>query len=342
MLVDHLKSDHKKDFAALYTALHDVRNSCEATRKFALLEQELDASGSRGSSEIGGAEKPKSSSSWMQDIPYQARETILSFISTIRNNPHYLASRLGRLTSAELETLAKFHQPVSPPDSVISNPRRGAAAVQASNRGGNATSNLPSPIDRLLSFHRNDPLYTLLHTIFANSTGPDSAENKRRTDVWATTCAKLLNDSKGEQFIFAVLDSWAAMRDWPVKGNLEICVMSLLQEGAFLLDRSDEQQGSGKTQQELRGKIDLLSEEFLTKGVRALFKVLDDEPCAGGIPEGVLELGNAILDKIEDTKRRRNAEMLIMVKWFFGRFLMSGLQYPEVCVSWAAAYCEYC
>ncbi|KAI5799189.1 hypothetical protein DFH27DRAFT_525748 [Peziza echinospora] len=322
VLVDHLKSDLKKDFAKLYNALHDVRNSCEATRRFALLEPNLDQNGRNNAEDI---DPKKELNSWLHEIPHHAREAILSFVSMIRSNPRYLSSRLARLSSAELENMVRFHQSLSPPDSVISNPRRGPTSLNTNARG---SPNVPSPIERLLSFHRGDPLYTLLHTIFANSMGPDSAEDKRRTDVWATTCARLLNESKGEQFLFAVLDSWAAMREWPAKNNLETCLMGLLQEGAFLLDRAEDQPGA-KSPQELRGKIDLLAEEFHSRGVRELFKVLDDDPSAGGIPEGVLELGNAILSKIEDPKRKKNAEMMIMVKWFFGRFLISGIQYPE-------------
>ena len=44
ILVDHFKSDQKSDFATLYNAIHDVRNSCEAGRRFALLEPELNSS----------------------------------------------------------------------------------------------------------------------------------------------------------------------------------------------------------------------------------------------------------------------------------------------------------
>lgn len=324
ILVDHLKLDEKKSFATLYNALHDIRNSCEATRRFALLETELETSPIYSAPDEVG--KTRGITSWLHELPHQAREAILSFISTIRSNPHYLASRLARLSSAELETLVKFHQPLSPPDSVIANPRRGPTIVNTNARS--SSTNLPSPVERLLSFHRNDPLYTLLHSIFANSMGPDTAEDKRRTDMWATIYVKLLNESKGEQFFFAVLDSWAAMREWPAKSNMETCLMTLLQEGAFLLDKSEDQ-STGKSQQDIRGKNDLLIEEFFTKGVRTLFQVLDGDPSAGGIPEGVLELGHAILKKVDDPKRKQQAEMIIMIKWFFGRFLMSSIQYPE-------------
>lgn len=122
-----------------------------------------------------------------------------------------------------------------------------------------------------------------------------------------------------------VMDSWAAMREWPAKGNLEICVMNLIQEGTFLV----EDQTNGKSSSDIRGKHDLLAEEFWTKAERKLFEVLDDEPGAGGIPEGILELGHAILQRIEDPKKQRQAEIMIVVKWFFNRFLANGVAYPE-------------
>lgn len=333
ILVDHLKSDHKKDFAGLYTALLDVNYSCEATKRFALLEPEV-AVGKNGYNPDD--KKPWAATSWLEDLPHRSREAIISFLTSIRSDPNFLASRLGKLSSAELESLAAHHQPLAAPDSVISNPRKGTPNTgslrglsSVSSLGTVPVASLPSPVERLLAFHRNDPLYSLLHSIFGVSNGHASLEDKRRTDIWASVCAKLLIDSKGEQFLFAVFDSWARMRNWPAKQNLEICLMGLLQEGASLLDKSDETLTS-KPQQESRGKSDLLTEEFHVRAVEALFKVIDNEPGAGGIPEGVLELGSAILPKIEDPKRRRSAEMMIMVKWFFGRFLMSAIQYPEV------------
>lgn len=325
-LVDYFKSDQKSDFATLYNALHDVRNSCEATRRFAMLEPELDSS--RGLHSSDDREAPRGLSSFLHEIPAQARDTILSFISMIRSDPSFLASRIGRLSHTELEALVKYHNQSNLPESIL--------PQQTSRRGGSTPRNLPpmpksseiSPVEKLLSFHRNDPLYTLVHTVFANSSGPDSAEDKRRTDVWSTTCARMICENKGEPFLLVVMDSWAAMREWPAKQNLELTVMGLLQEGAFLVERDET--NAGNSASELRGKHDLLAEEFYIKAEKKLFEVLDDEPGAGGIPEGILELGHAILEKIDDPKKKRHAEIMIIVKWFFNRFLMNGVSYPEV------------
>ncbi|KAL7274127.1 hypothetical protein RUND412_002980 [Rhizina undulata] len=323
-LVDHFKSDQKSEFATLYNALHDVRNSCEATRRFAMLEPELDSIKTRRFREDG--EVPKDTTSFLQEIPVQARDTILSFISMIRSSPSFLAGRIARLTNSELDALVRFHSQPNLQESIL--PQQTSRRGNSSARISNIQTPSPSPVERLLSFHRNDPLYTLMHSVFANSTGPDSPEDKRRTEVWATTCAKLINEGKGEAFLLVVMDSWAAMREWPAKGNLEICLMNLLQEGSFLIDRAEDQNNQ-KSQSDLRGKHDLLAEEFWIKAEKKLFEVIDDEPSAGGIPEGILELGHAIMEKVEDPKKRRQVEVMIVVKWFFNRFLTNGISYPE-------------
>lgn len=320
-LVDHFKSDQKSDFATLYNALHNVRNSCEATRRFAMLEPELDSA--KPSNASDDSEGPKGLTSFLHEIPAQARDTILSFISIIRSNPSFLANRLARLSNAELEGFVRHHYQPNLQESIL--PQQPSRRGNAASRTNVAQLSMPSPVERLLAFHRNDPLYTIVHSIFANSTGPDSAEDKRRVDVWATTCAKMICENKGESFLLVVMDSWAAMREWPAKGNLEICLMGLIQEGAFLID----EQTTG-SQADARGKSDLLAEEFWIKAEKKILEVLDDDPSAGGIPEGILELGHAILEKIDDPKKQRQAEIMIMAKWFFQRFLTNGIAYPEV------------
>lgn len=105
--------------------------------------------------------------------------------------------------------------------------------------------------------------------------------------------------------------------------------MKMLQDGAAVLQLDRQEDTSNdKVRQDLIRKQE---EEFYVSAARSLFQTLDDEPCAGGIPEGILELGHAILEKIEDPKRKKLAEVFIVAKWFFGRYLNTAIQYPEVC-----------
>jgi hypothetical protein len=318
-LMEYFRSDHndaRKNFAILYNALHDVRSSCDATRRYALLESDL---------EHGKTKLPKAdiapSLTFMHEIPTKIRNELLAFLSELRNNPDFLAARIINLSQSELLALASFRPPLEP-DSVM-----------AATKGGNATKKpptpAPSPVERLLSFQRHDPLSALIYTIFANSAGPDSAEDLRRTEAWATVCARLITEAKQgtPTLVMSVLGAWAGMRDWPAKTNIELYLMQVLQEGQFLLDRGD--QGKVMSEKELT----YATMEFFDRSIKGLFDVIDGEPSAGGMPEGVWEISTAIIKKVGKSKQLRNAaENLIILRWFFSAFLPNAIVYPEVCI----------
>ena len=87
-LVDNFRSDDKKSFASLYNALNDVRNSCDATRQYALLEPDLEF----GKSKNMKSEKPLSASTFLNEVPSKILDNLLDFISEIRTNPEFLAA----------------------------------------------------------------------------------------------------------------------------------------------------------------------------------------------------------------------------------------------------------
>lgn len=74
-LVDNFRADEKKNFASLYNAIHDVRNSCDASRRFALLEPDFD----NGRSSISGPEDTTPALNFMHEIPLRSRECLLNF-----------------------------------------------------------------------------------------------------------------------------------------------------------------------------------------------------------------------------------------------------------------------
>ncbi|KAJ4308460.1 hypothetical protein N0V94_009345 [Neodidymelliopsis sp. IMI 364377] len=303
-LVDNFRSDDKKAFASLYNALNDVRNSCDATRQYALLEPDLELG--KATSTLRSDKASFSSSTFLSHVPSKILDDLLGFISEVRTNPDFLAARIASLSQQELASLSSFRQALDPVESVI--------AIQA--RGKNVTTSKPkqtgpSPVERLLSFQRHDPLAALIYTIFANSSGPDSAEDLRRTDVWATTCAKMIKENQAgtDRFLKTVLDVWAGMREWPGKVNLELYLMQALQDGQFLLEKAEDQPARQGQPAQRSTKDTIAADEFFDKAVKRLFEVIDDEPSAGGIPEGVLEIGNAILRKLDDEKGiRRGAQ----------------------------------
>jgi hypothetical protein len=295
-LVDNFRADEKKSFASLYNAIHDVRNSCDATRKYTLLEPDLDS----GRSAQNGFDDPASLSTFMHEIPQRSRESLLHFMNQIRTNPDYLASRLASLSPTELKALTVFHQGLEPIDSVLPFWKSPKGHASSTNRN---SAHIPNAVERLLSFQRHDPLSALIHTCFANSAGPDSVEDLRRTDVWATACARLISESRQgtEPFICSVLNIWTAMRDWSGRSNMEWYLMKTLEDGAFLLEKAEDQAGTRIHVEPRNAKDSIAADEFYDAAINGLFEIVDD-PGAGGIPEGLIELGNAILRKLDPSR----------------------------------------
>ncbi|TEA19212.1 hypothetical protein C8034_v010295 [Colletotrichum sidae] len=337
-LVDCFRSDDKKTFAALFHAIYDVRKSCDELRRYALLEPELDSLQTPALASSESLETPPKSTSghtslgsmtpFLLELPASVRETFLNFLNQIRTNPDYLATRLCSLTPAELNAFISFHQGLEPVESVL--PYHGRSTrSHAGGASGRALAQSPTAIERLLSFQRHDPLSALIHTCFANSAGPDSAEDRRRTEIWGTALARLITQSKAasEPMLISVLNVWTAMRDWSGKSSMEWYLMKILEDGAFLLDKAEDQHGTRFNLADWTAKDSIAAEEFYDRAVNELFEIIDDED-ATGIPEGLVELGNAILKKL-DSKLVEGTRNWFVYKWLFSVFLLGVVIHPE-------------
>ncbi|KAI1443000.1 hypothetical protein F5Y02DRAFT_420438 [Annulohypoxylon stygium] len=340
-LADSFRNDDKRAFANLFGAIHDVRNSCDATRRYALLEPEMESLQSSGVASVETLVPPPNANGvgpatsvvpFLNDISASARETFLSFLTQIRTNPDYLATRLCALNTSELQALTTFHQGLEPIESVL--PYHGRSSGRGHSSGPSRQSgSTPNAVERLLSFQRHDPLSALIYTCFANSAGPDSAEDKRRTGIWATAFARLISTkSTSEPVLISILNAWSAMRDWSGRANMEWYLMKILEDGAFLLDRAEDQNGTRFNLSDWTTKDSIAAEEFYDRAVNDLFAIIDDED-ATGIPEGVIELGNEILRRLEMKDSTRNlvdtTRRWFVYKWIFSSWLLAVVIHPE-------------
>ncbi|KAI0453520.1 hypothetical protein F5B21DRAFT_279505 [Xylaria acuta] len=338
-LADLFRSGDTHMFAKVYDAIQDVRNSCDATRRYALLEPDMEPLQSAGmaSSEtldhppsVAGSISGSPVNPFLADIDATSRETILHFLAQLRTNPDYLAARLCALSVAELQALTVFHVGLDPIESVLP-----FGNTQSSGRGSTSTANKSSAsaVERLLSFQRHDPLSALIYTCFANSAGPDSAEDRRRTQVWSTACARLIQAApvEYENVLVAIVNVWSAMRDWSGRSSMEWFIMKVLKDGAFLLDRADDPQGNRFHDiGEWTTKDSIRIEEFYDQVLDELFDLLDDED-GTGIPEGVLELGNEILRHLQNIAPSKvdSTRHWFVYKWIFSNWLTAVLIHPE-------------
>ncbi|KAL8416216.1 hypothetical protein RB596_006683 [Gaeumannomyces avenae] len=346
-LVNCFRTQEKKAFASLYKAVHDVRLSCMESRKYAMLEPEMESL-SLHSPGVGSSESLNSpglagdaSAPFLNSIAASSREAFLAFLTQVRTNPDYLAARLCSLDSTELSALKTFDQNPEPIDSVL--PSHGASSsssrLPTSNlrdrtsalRSGShrSSANPVSHVEQLLSFQRHDPLSSLIHTCFANSAGPDSAEDRRRTDIWATAMARLITEQRtgNDSILFSVLNAWSSMRDWPGRTNMEWYLMKILEDGAFILDRAEDQNGTRFNLSSWSRDDSSAADRFYDKAVEQLFEIMDDED-ETGIPEGLIELGNEILKKL-DAQFVESTRRELVLRWLFQVWLPEVMIHPE-------------
>lgn len=327
MLLAHfLRAEDKKSFVALHGAIEHMRVACDATRRYAFLEPDLES----GTSDLVPTEGIPSTPTFLHQLPLNMRDDFLHFLSELRTNPDFLAARITSLSALELSSISPFYQSFDPSDSVI--PSHGRAKLHGFNGRRGAASSLSS-VDSVYSFQRHDPLAALMHTIFAGSGGPNATEDLRRTEIWSTTCARIIAEGTpgGEQFTRTVLNAWAAMREWPVKASLELFLMDALQEGDWLLDALDDHlPGPGPTSETRAMRDALAADKFFNDAVERLLGLINHQPNGGGIPQGVLEIGQAIIHKLDNPKKQRAAQTFIVSKWFFSGFLMHAIINPEV------------
>ncbi|KAI5918826.1 hypothetical protein F4810DRAFT_551029 [Camillea tinctor] len=357
---DFFRKDDQQAFANLYSAIHDVRDSCDATRRYALLEPDMESLQSSGmaSSETlldngtlgsnGNFASASASASagtpttpFLSEISDSSRDVFLYFLTQIRTNPDYLATRLCALNNSELQALTVFPQSLESKESVLPQHSRSSGRSAGASLLRQSAAQGPNAVERLLSFQRHDPLAALIHTCFANSAGPGSAEDKRRTEVWATACARLISTKFPQEYnwvsvltsceytLISVLNVWSAMRDWSGRSNMELFLMKILEEGAFLLDRAEDPDGTRFNISAWTSQDTEAATEFYDRAVSELFEIIDD-PDATGIPEGVIELGNEILRRL-DGRLVDNTRRWFVYKWLFSRWLLTVVIHPESC-----------
>ncbi|OAA72361.1 hypothetical protein ISF_01434 [Cordyceps fumosorosea ARSEF 2679] len=334
-LVDSFRKDEKDSFASLYNAIHDVRKSCDELRRFALLEPDLESQSSPilGSSEsvdtisaLPNGEAPfRPASTFFDDISVPSRDSFLDFISEIRNNPDYLPMRMSALSSSELNVFLNPHRGLEPVESILSS----SGNRSHSRNHPSHHRHVAGDVERFMSFQRHDPLSILIHTCFANSAGPDSSEDRKRVDVWASVLAKLILEPKpsSEHFLICVLNCWTMMREWSGKSNMEWYLMKILSDGAFLLERAEDQHGTRFNLSDWTQTDEIAAREFYDNAVTQLLEIVDD-PDNTGIPDGLLELGNAVLKKL-DSKYLDNTSKWLVWRCLFFVFFLGVIVHPE-------------
>ena len=319
-LAHFLNTRDKPNFVSLYQTLHEVHRSCNTVWQTGF--QGIDDA-SLESPEIDSI----STSSFMSRLPTDSRTTVLHLLERLRDDPHFLADRICALSTVQLSHLIAPRRSVDFNEPTLSNTSRGRNQASVSEQ---PPARCLTPKETFLAFERGDPLSALLFNLFSVQLGVSASESRLRLETWSNVCTRLVLDGRpgGFELVANVLSSLSGSGEWRAKANIELYLMKTLQEGAFLLESVQSMPGFGPESSTTDFLQTDFAQDFFEKAVEDLFHVLDD--AHGGLPLGALEIGTAILGKLEGTDNQRTFRKFLIFNWFFSSYLWTALIFPEV------------
>lgn len=319
-MADQFRNNDHGGFAASYKASEDLVDECVSG------EHSRQAHDSYiGDNKLELEALNEQSQSWIQKLSVTHQEDILVFLSKIRTEKSFLSDCISRLPLSELSALSSSHQFSGSSDSIFSN----CLGSQIRGNGKDRRGGISTPaIDALREFHKNDSFFALLHGVFDESS---KHEWFLRADVWSTACARILTEGKqgSEDFLIAMLEAFSNFQDWKLKPKMELYLMKLLNQGAFLSDPP--QPTNFKQPVEIHNaQAAIAVSNFFDSSLRELFQLLADDQAQISVPEDALNLSHAILSKIQDPRIRLRTKTLIATRWYFSSFISNVIVYPEV------------
>ncbi|KAL9098502.1 MAG: hypothetical protein Q9163_005848 [Psora crenata] len=323
-MIDQYKGDDQAGFTGLYEA-------CERlTAHNSTLDQSMRAKDDRGAAEKFDDPEIVPNRSLIHMLRPDEQDSITAFLNKIRTDLGYLANLISKLPSEELTALTSSYHPAGVDLSVLPNHSHGKTQAYSRDSQMMKLSRRMDSIDR---FHKQDPYFVLLYGVFDSSSTLESMENRRKTDVWARTCAKVMAEGKlgSEEFAIATIDAFNESANWTLKSDMEVYLLQVMAEGAFLLDPPGQfiLEKPSSVQPDSANHA-IAAADFFHRQTLRLFSMLATGLPSAAVPQGVLDFIHATLRQIQDVHIREMAKKFIVSRWYFASFLSSVLVYPEV------------
>lgn len=322
-MVEQFRNKHHSGFTAFYQACEELVDDCVQDEHSRPSHDPYS-----GETEPNPEIPEDCSTSWIQSLSPTHQEDILGFLSKIRTDTSFLSDCLSRLSPLELQTLASSHQFSKSSDSIFQHYYQ---KHTRSIRKDRPTGMSATRIDALRELHKNDPFFSLLYCVFDDTSKYGSQEHHLRVDVWSTACARLLMENKqgSEDFTMVMLDVFGTFQDWKLKPHMEMFLIKLLNQGAFLLDPP--QPTDFKQPVEIsNAQAAVAVSNFFDNALKDLFVLLADEQLQFSVPATALDFAHSVLGKIYDPRIRLRTKTFMTTGWFFSSYLSNIINYPEV------------
>ncbi|KAL9127773.1 MAG: hypothetical protein Q9217_003403 [Psora testacea] len=323
-MIDQYKGDDQAGFTGLYEA-------CERlTAQSSMPDESMPAMNDRIAAEKAQDSQSTEGQSLIHMLGPDDQDSITAFLNKIRTDLDYLANLISSLPPRELTALTSSYHPAGVDLSVLPNHSHGRTHAYSRDSQMMKLSRRMDSIDR---FHNQDPYFALLYGVFDTSSALASMEHRRKADVWARTCAKVMTEGKlgSEEFTIATIDAFNGSYEWTLKPEMELYLLQMLAEGSFLLHPPAEPSPEKLNSMPPDGASHAIAvADFFDLQTRRLFTMLASGLPSAAVPQGVLHFIHAILCQIHDIRVRELAKKFIVSRWYFASFLSSILVYPEV------------
>ena len=313
-MVDQFRASDHGGFAVTHQAMETLTIDCDTVEQS---NQICTDQNRETEPNLETWEEPQCS--WLQKLPLAYQNGVLTFLTNIRTSPTFLSECISSLSSLELTTLTASYQRLVNGESIFQ--AHSLSKIRTMGRN-TLNKNFTRKVEAIHNFNRSDPYFLLLYVLFDDSLKPGSQESILRADTWSTTLAKILEDGKqgSDEFALVTLDAFAGFREWKLKPKLEIFLMKILHEGAFLLDPP--QAADFKQPVEIRNaQAAVAVSRFFDESLKQLFELLISGSIENSVPESALNFAHAILGKIRDPRIRLRAKTFITSRWYFSSFI---------------------
>ena len=321
LMANQFRDTDQPGFLRTYTSCEELIRSISAIKRATEESNPYD--------DDGISPEDRFSPIWTDSLSSLQQESLLRFLSQIRNDPGYLGSCLCKLNSAELSALTSSYRPNSPVNSVLPGIQHGKGF--ANSIGLSRNTNGPS-VDQIQNFHQDDPLFTIIHGIFDESSRQGSWEHYQRIEVLSTACAKVMIGGKrgSDDLAITMLDSFAELQAIKAQPKLEAYILKVLHDGTSVLQMPLDYFGSRNQPVEIRNaNAAIAKSNFFDQRSADFFALLAGE-LPHIVPAIAISFVHAVLGKIEDPIVRNRAKNFIVSRWFFCSLIPNILIYPEV------------
>ncbi|THW00397.1 hypothetical protein D6D26_05679 [Aureobasidium pullulans] len=304
-LTESIQSGNRTRFSLLYHTFRTLQQACD--------EWDTQSSASEAANNVSP------SGSFLDRVSADARTSLLAFLSRLSFDPIFLLDRLLGLSDSDFAILSRPYSQSPGGQSIFGSPtRRTPDDIEHAS------------VRKFLDFSRSDLLSLLLRLIPEDGDVQDGP----LSSAWGFICAGLLSHQKpgSDRFVIMVMNAHLGRLEKTAHHCMENWLLETLKDGDFLLYQSERRPIRTKVQPTSGHPGDDPSavEEFFSRAISKLLKLLKDNKLTSIVPSSISNLGKSIVARLEQSSQQQQAApYFLCTRWLFASYLATLITSPE-------------